>query len=1236
MSRSLKVRSECIERVRLAVKRNGFPNQRTLSEEVGLALATVSNFLTGKSVDYATFVEICQRLGLEWREVADLGILLPSQPLSVQSEPDSNPKDFPSGGNVEAIGLRLAPSPNSHHRQDWGEAVDVSVFFGRTAELETLQQWIVGDSPKGDNCAVPNGPASLTRCRLVMLLGMGGIGKTSLAVKLAEQVQDEFEYLIWRSLRNAPPVQELLADVIRFLSNQQEIDLPETIDGKVSRLLEHLRSSRCLLILDNAESILCSDERAGAYRAGYEGYEQLLGCVGDTRHQSCLVLTSREKPRGLSSKEGKNLPIRSLRLTGLEQAEVQEILKEKDLLVSEAEGRVLVEHYAGNPLALKIVATTIQELFDGDVAQFLEQGTVVFGDVSNLLDQQFNRLSALEQQVMYWLAINREWVGLSELREDFIPPAPQRVLLEALESLQQRSLIEKATPALTEKKLASFTQQPVVMEYVTDKLIEQVCEELFRHEIILFNSHALGKAQTTDYVRNAQNRLILKPIADKLLALLGSQEEVKHRLERVLQTLQAQSSQKPGYAAGNFIKLFEQLGVNLSGYDFSSLTIWQVYLQGVNLRRVNFTYADLTKSIFTQTLGDILSVTFSPDGKVLATGIDTKIFLWQISDSKQFATFEGHTAWVMSVTFSPDGQILASGSNDQTIKLWNIQTGQCIRTLRGHTSQVQSITFSPDGQILASGSNDQTIKLWNIHTGQCIRTLQGHDNRVLSVIFSPDNRTLISSSDDETLRIWDTQSSECLRILKTHVNWVLSMALSPDGQILATGSDGRTVKFWNIHTGEYVGSLSGYETQVWAVAFSPNGQLLATGSEDKTARLWDINTGQCLKTFQEHTHQVWLVNFSPDGQVLVSSGDDQTVKLWDIQSGQCLKTLESYSNWVSSVAFNPVSQTLASSSKDRMVRLWNLESGECFRVLQGHADVVTSVTFNSTGEILASASDDQTVRIWDASTGESLRTIWGHTGWIQSISFSPDGQMLASGSYDKTVKLWDVRSGECLQTLEGHTHRVKSVAFSPQGTMLASGSDDQTAKLWEVGTGKCLQDFRGHADWVLCVAFSPCESLLASSSGDQTIKLWDIQSGECLLTLRGHTHRVRSVVFSPDGAILASGSEDHTVKLWDVRTGQCLKTLQGHSKIVWSVTFNGDSQILASCSEDGTIKIWDVGRMSSLLQDELCQGSERVSEGCLKTLRVALPYEGMNITGAIGLTTAQRATLKALGAVELE
>lgn len=359
-----------------------------------------------------------------------------------------------------AFGLALEqsdycrPKPNFELEQQgmnprsyWEEIVDVSVFYGRTEELNTLEHWILKD-----------------RCRLVAILGMGGIGKTTLSVKLAEQIQHSFEVVIWQSLRNGPPVKEILTNLLQFLSHEQKIDLTENVGEQASQLMDCLRSKRCLLVLDNLETILTSSNCAGHYREGYEGYSELLRRVGEERHQSCLVLTSREKPKRFGAIEGKTLPVRSLQLTGLNEAEGQAILKTKGLFGAENSSTVLVNCYSGNPLALKIVATTIKDLFDGNVTEFLTQSTVIFGDIRELLEQQFERLSALEKEIMYWLAVNREPVSLSQLRKNIVSSITHQKLLEALESLKRRCLIEHST--------ARFTLQTVVMEYVTAQLVE--------------------------------------------------------------------------------------------------------------------------------------------------------------------------------------------------------------------------------------------------------------------------------------------------------------------------------------------------------------------------------------------------------------------------------------------------------------------------------------------------------------------------------------------------------------------------------------------------------------------------------------------------------------------------------------------------------------------------------------------------------------------------------------------
>lgn len=359
---------------------------------------------------------------------------------------------------------------------DWGEAIDVSVFEGRTKELRLLEQWIITE-----------------RCRLVALLGMGGIGKTALSVKLAEQLQDNFEYVIWRSLFHTSSVSAMLTQLLRVLSPQQNTELPQTVDSSISELIEYLRLSRCLIVLDGAESILCLGS-SSTYLQGYEGYGELIRRVGDSQHQSCLVLTSREKPKEIAAMQGETLPVRALRLTGLSNAEGASLLKSKGLKnSSEEEWRLLIQCYGGNPLFIKIVATAIQDLFGGNIYNFIQQGTVVFGDIREILDRQFNRLSDLEKQIMYWITLNPNAISLRQLQKEIFPAVSQRKILEAIESLQRRSLIERG---------ASCFQEKVVIEYIAERLIEQFCDG--KNKVELWMSNTLIETQLKKYIRESR------------------------------------------------------------------------------------------------------------------------------------------------------------------------------------------------------------------------------------------------------------------------------------------------------------------------------------------------------------------------------------------------------------------------------------------------------------------------------------------------------------------------------------------------------------------------------------------------------------------------------------------------------------------------------------------------------------------------------------------------------------
>ena len=1146
----------------------------------GCSASTWERFVGGIAIRKRSFVAFCQILGL-------------------------NPND-------------IAASPNPL-REDWGEAPDAPTFYGREQELLTLQHWLLDD-----------------HCRLIAIVGLagigktrlvrGGIGKTDLSLRLAREVRSEFDCIIWRRLLNAPPLKAILTELIEFVSDNQASPLAETSDGLTTQLLHYLMRRRCLLILDNTESILqgsirttpLSEAQAGIYRPGYEGYGDFFKRIGETEHLSCLLLTSREKPQDVENMEGVQL-VRSLQLGGLDTADGRAIFRDignayhGSFQGSEEAWETLISFYSGNPLALEVAARHILRRFNGDLSAFLAQNLRVFGKIHDLLDWHFERFSAAEKEIMYWLAINREPVSISALREDILLPLAQKYVPETLDTLEGHIPIER--------KGDRFALQPVLIEYTTDRFIKIICLELETGQLQLFNSHALIKASAKNYVRNSQVRIILHPIIEQLLLTLGLENQncLDNQLSQLLSKLKQAYQKRPGYAAGNLLNLMRYGEFDVSGCDFSNLTIWQADLQGINLHHVNFAACEFGRSSFTQNFGNVHSIAFSPNQNLLAMGDSIGgIRLFHLNDEQPYAHLKGHkTGTITGVSFSPDGELLASSSMDSTVRLWDIKTGNCLRTLRGQEHWFWAVAFSPDGQTVAGGGDDNMIRLWNIHTGKC-QVLEGHTAWVWSIAFHSRDNFLASGSYDSTIRIWNVATGECRQILNGHKNSVFSVNFHPNGKTLVSGSADNTIKVWNVQTGDCLNTLTGHTQEVYSTVFNGDGQIIASGSFDHTAKLWDAQTGKLLKTLKGHVLGIRTLAFAPNGNRLATGGDDQRLNLWDIEMGECLRNWHGYRNMIWSIALSPDGKWLASCGLDKFIRLWDIHSGQQIATLEGHRDVIETVTFSPNGQVLASGSDDKTIKLWDVRTGQCQKTLHSHAmGVVSDVAFSPNGQWLASSGRNGNVHFWDTATGESIRCkAHSDSHWVWVVAFSPDGQTLASGSDDKTIKLWNVKTGECRLTIKDATSKIMTIAFHPNGQRLVSGGSDKQIKLWDLSNGQLIQTFLGHTEEVLGLLFNPDGDIVVSASVDTTIRFWQVSTGQCIQILEGHSSYVRGLAFAPDGQTFISSSIDNTIRCWDIETGQTL-----------------KVLRLQRPYEGMNIAGASGLTAAQEGALFSLGAL---
>ena len=1170
MPRSLKVKAGSIDRVKQAVKQRGYLTQRSLAESAMLSLSTVSNFLNGKTVDFATFVELCNSLSLDWETIADLGGsgAVPAR----QAE-----ASFPVGA---------APT-----RIDWGDAPDASRFYGRSETLKQLENWVCSE-----------------QCRLVAISGQGGIGKTSLTVKFVTQIQNQFDFVVWRSLRNPVAIEIMLADLIECVSDQQENKPSEIIDKAIITLLGYLKKHRCLLVLDNFESILQSGDRTGSYLTSHEEYGQLLRTIGSTSHQSCLILTSRELPKGLSVQQGQHLPIRCLQLDGLHPDEGRHLLLDKNNFQgNDQEWSQIIEHYGGNPLALKIVASVVEECFGQNLTRLiklLNQGLLVFDDVKDLFKRQFQRLTEAEQKVMYWLAINRNPTTIEHLISGMTKSVSISDILEALKSLKRRSLIYQTSKG--------YTQQPAVTEYVINRLTATILEEIKTLQIQSFNDYPISKSQSEDYVREAQLLFVVKPLVEQLIQHFESEEKLHNRLINMLDVLRGENSLRPGYCAGNILTILCQLSLPFEKINFSQLPIRQADLRNIPLSKIDFSGADLSTSIFSETIGALFGVSFCPTGKLLAASGEDTIWMWTFPDLSPIAQFKTYSLLSFGLSFNSDGSLLAYSNCDaKTIRVWGTQDGQLKHTFQ-QTGRAYKIAFSPDGRLLACGGDDGIISVWHIETEELVHQLTENMGSVWSVDFSPDGRRIASGSDDNIIRLWNIADGEILYRWQD-TDSIRAVIFHPHAPFLISGGYNRQIKIWHTETKELLQTLSGHASPIGSLAVSPDGRLVASGSQDQSVRIWQLETGRCIRTLLGHSSSVWDVSFGSDGTVLASVSDDHTLRIWDCETGKSLTKKQGHSYRVWSVQFSPDSKWLASAHSDHNVRLWNLETGQCINTLKGHKRVVLSLAINPTGEVLASSS--KSVRLWDTNSADCLITLDDHMSWVWSIAFSSNGHYLGSASSDQTVKLWDVSAGNCIRTFQGHSTIVWCVAFTKDDEVLVSASDDGQVRFWDIATGKCLNSLSAHKGGVGTISLSPDGTLLATGSYDHTVKIWDLHSLRCVSTFPGHKHAIKSLKFSPDQTMLLTGSYDHMLKVWSMETFQEIATLKGHTQQVMTVDWSDNGKSLASGSPDEKIKIWDAP-----------------TGECLKTLEPSRLYEGMNINKVKGLSAAQISDLQKLGA----
>ena len=535
---------------------------------------------------------------------------------------------------------------------------------------------------------------------------------------------------------------------------------------------------------------------------------------------------------------------------------------------------------------------------------------------------------------------------------------------------------------------------------------------------------------------------------------------------------------------------------------------------------------------------------FSPDGTQIAIGYrNGPARLWSIfseSTEAELLPFL-HGGPATRVTFSPDGKLLATSGWDNIAILWDVDT-RTVRFTFKHEDAVRAILFSPDGRHLATGSLDATTKLWDVETGKQFRSFAHSDYRkpvtfssghteiyneggIRCIAFSPDGQFLATGgmNKDRSVKLWDIGLGKELWSI-TFEESAKSITFSPDGMLVATRVASDLANVLRVEDGTTIALDLG--TEAWV-------------------------RGNARKPPAQHTSEGGRVGFSQDGKHLINLGANNTIRVRDIETGASVQTLTGTGGYTKTMGFSSEGNYLGIRIRhENAVELWGEETIARFP----HEMRVMTAELSGDGTLLATGGRDNKVRLWDVETEKLHQTLSGHIGPIQGLAFSPDGTLLVSSGghnweeqagddgityifssgesvVDKTAKVWDVVTGENIATFE-HLDAVRAIAFSPDGTLLATSAgrtDIRSTKTWQdLATLSTVN--------ATSLAFSPDGTRIAvGMSGRQpTVQIWDIATKKPIATFMGHKRGIRSLAFSPDSRLLASGGSDGVIYLWDI------------------------------------------------------------------------------------------------------
>lgn len=642
-------------------------------------------------------------------------------------------------------------------------------------------------------------------------------------------------------------------------------------------------------------------------------------------------------------------------------------------------------------------------------------------------------------------------------------------------------------------------------------------------------------------------------------------------------------------------------------------------------------------------LNTISAFAISPDGKRLAWGtLAGDVTIWNYQEHNYEPGWDSvrlHSGNVLSLAFSPDGALLASGGiRERQLYITNLETRERIASLEP-INQTRALAFHPELPLLAVAVLNR-VSLWDTNTWQPIEfPFTGDSDWINDLTWSPDGTLLafsLSAAGARTKQgvgLWSLETYGVLKFFERDTQFH-QVSWSPDGSLLAAAGQDGAVRFWDIPelTVSTRAAVPQLEQAVYAAAFSPDGKTFVRGGADVGFTVFSTQDYQIIDRIQSPLNG-WIryLDYFPKAgfNLLAAVNENQAnlryaVSLYEVNPTPPLGTeflakssgteADAHAGPVISTAFSPDGKLVVSigcDAYDTQLRCTRGTARAWDAVTRQEADFiglgseVVSIAFSPDGSRLASGNGDGTIQVWDLATEQEI-SVMDHGSPVLSIAFSPDGRWVVSGARDGTVRVWDIALKREISQID-HGFSVSSVAFSPLGQQVVSGSSDGQVLLWDPANGQEI--YRApHGKDTFSVAFSPDGLWVVSGGCDRSYttlpvdclegraRVFQAETGEGVASLLHNLTAVLSVAFSPDGSMLATGSADGRLNLWDTTGFQQIgSSLNQGRRGVSSLAFSPDGRVLVAGYQDHSLWAWNVN--ADAWMDTACETAGRSLDG---------------------------------------